>query len=196
MTPTTASVTPSVPAAPPPAVVRDDDPLFEIIDGKQVELPPMSVRSALVAFELARKLGNFAEERALGRAVVEALFHLPLSGKDRSRRPDAAFVSYQRWAKDRGIPPDEDTAWEVAPDLAVEVVSPSDRVEELMTKVVEYFECGVRLVWVLYPRQRFVHVYEFLTRIRGLTVEDELDGGDVLPGFRLSLDLLMPVQGG
>jgi Uma2 family endonuclease len=172
-------------------VPLSEEALYEIIDGQRVELPPMSVRSSLIAFELARKIANFAEERDLGRAVVEALFHLPLA-RDRSRRPDAAFVSYQRWAKGRAIPPDEDAAWEVVPELAVEVVSPSDRAEELMTKVTEYFEAGVSQVWVLYPRQQFVVVFESLTRIRGLTGAEELDGGEVLPGFRLALATLFP----
>ena len=88
--------------------------------------------------------------------------------------------------------PSSDNAWDVAPDLAVEVVSPTDLAEELMDKVAEYFQAGVRLVWVVYPRLRLIHVYESLTQVRGLTAADELDGGAVLPGFRTPVAALFP----
>ena len=81
-------------------------------------------------------------------------------------------------------------AWDVVPDLAVEVVSPSDIAQNLLGKVKEYFQAGVRLVWVVYPIQRCIHVYEAWNRIRVVTETDELDGGEVLPGFRRSLDRL------
>jgi Uma2 family endonuclease len=82
--------------------------------------------------------------------------------------------------------------WDVVPDLAVEVISPSDLVYDLIQKIAEYFEAGVRLVWVVYPPQRLVYVYESLTRARILTVADELEGGAVLPGFRLPVANLFP----
>ncbi len=76
------------------------------------------------------------------------------------------------------------------PDLAVEVVSPTDTAGKLLGKVREYFQAGVRLVWIVYPVQRCIHVYEAWNRIRVVTETDELDGGEVLPGFRRSLDRL------
>ena len=90
--------------------------------------------------------------------------------------------------------PTED-AWEVVPDLAVEVVGPTDVAEDLLGKVKEYFQAGVRLVWVVYPIQRCIHVYGAWNRIRVVTEADDLDGGAVLPGFRRSLDRLFgPVE--
>jgi Uma2 family endonuclease len=177
-----------VPMAAPAA--PSDDILFEIIDGKIMELPPMSAYAVRIASSLARKLGNFAEANNLGEAVHEVLFRLPLE-RDRNRRPDAAFVSYQRWPKDRPMPIGGN-AWDVAPDLAVEVISPTDLAEELFDKTAEYFQAGVRLVWHVYPRLRFVQVYESLTFARGLTAADELDGGAVLPGFRIPVAALFP----
>ncbi len=100
-------------------------------------------------------------------------------------------MSLERWPKDRPIP-GEGNAWDVVPDLAVEVVSPNDNAEELLIKADEYFRAGVRMVWIVYPRQRLVFVYESLTQVRGLTRADVLDGGAVLPGFRLPLQELFP----
>ena len=175
--------------ATPPAV-RDDEPLYEIVDGKRVEMPPMSAYSVLVANELTWRLASHGHERNLGRAVMEQLFRLALD-RDRNRRPDVAFVSLARWPKDRPVPY-RDNAWDVVPDLAVEVVSPTDFVEELLEKTTEYFRAGVRQVWLVYPLVRLVYVYESLTQVRGLTATDELDGGSVLPGFHIPLAAIFP----
>ncbi len=172
----------------PASQVNGDEALYEIINGQRVELPPMSVYATRLASRLVTKLNEFAGARALGEAVGETLFRLPLPD-DRNRRPDVALVSYERWPKDRLVSED-DNAWDVVPDLAVEVISPTDRAEDLLEKVDEYFRAGVRLVWVIYPRRRLVHVYESLTQIHGRTRTDELDGGAVLPGFRLPLATL------
>ena len=85
-----------------------------------------------------------------------------------------------------------DEAWDVVPDLAFEVVSPTDYAEDLLVKVDEYFRAGVRLVWVVYPSLRLIHVYESMTRIRVLTAADKLDGGNVLSGFRVAVAALFP----
>jgi Uma2 family endonuclease len=177
----------SEPVSPPLPLAKDDDALYEIIDGQRVELPPMSAYSAVLASWLVARLDVFADGDNLGRAVCEVLFHLPLNG-DRNRRPDGAFVSFQRWPRNRRIPPQH--AWDVVPNLAIEVVSPTEFAEELLLKIDEYFRAGVQLVWVVYPQQALVYVYESMTRIRGLTRTDELDGGSVIPGFRLPLATL------
>jgi Uma2 family endonuclease len=83
-----------------------------------------------------------------------------------------------------------DEAWDVVPDLAVEVVSPRDVLEDLLDRVFEYFQAGVRLVWVLSPKPRFAHVYESPVRVSLITESDALEGGNVLPGFRLPLHRL------
>src|SRR5262245_19019772 len=99
---------------------RDDEPLFEIIDGERVEIPPMSALACLLANYLARALNSHASDH-LGQAVVEVLFHLALP-VDRNRRPDVAFVSYEKWPKDRVVDPDVN-AWDVVPNMAVEAIS-------------------------------------------------------------------------
>ena len=130
-----------------------------------------------------------------GQVVVETLFRIPLS-KDasRKRRPDLAFVSAVRWPIDRPASLRED-AWDIVPDVAVEVVCPADVAEDLLGKVKEYFQAGVRLVRVVHPIQRCIHVYGASYRIRVITEADEFGGGEGLPGFRRTLDRLFgPVE--
>jgi Uma2 family endonuclease len=175
------TVAPSVPEA---------DVLYEIIDGQIVEIPPRSAYAAIIGSLLVSYLNNFARAHHLGVAVSEVLFHLDLP-VDRNRRPDGAFVSFKRWPRNQPLP-EKENAWNVVPDLAIEVISPSDFADELLEKVVEYFQAGVQLVWLVYPRQRTVHVYESFTQIRALTRTDELEGSTVLPDFRLPLTELFP----
>ena len=164
--------------------------LYEIIDGQCVELPPMSAYATIVSSRLVKKLGAFADANDLAEVVGETLFRLPLTG-NRNRRPDVAVVTYARWPKNRPIPL-ADNAWDIVPDMAVEVVSPHDLADEIVQKLLEYFQAGVRLVWVVYPQQRVVYVYESFTQGYARTQTDEIDGGSVLPGLRLSLADLFP----
>jgi Uma2 family endonuclease len=103
--------------------------------------------------------------------------------KNLQRRPDLAFVSHARWPIHRRLPDIE--AWDMVPDLVVEVVSPSDRAGQVQAKTHEYFKAGVTRVWVVYPRQHEVYVYASPTQIQVLQLGEELDGGDLIPGFRL-----------
>jgi Uma2 family endonuclease len=168
----------------------DDDFLFEVIDGQRVELPPMSAFAAIIASRLLGALHYFLLSHPLGEAVMETLFQLALP-IDRNRRPDVAFVSFQRWPRSQRQSP-EANAWKVVPNLAVEVVSPHDYLEDVLDKIVEYFEAGVEQVWLVHPRHQLIYVYESWSKVKILTVADELDGGPVLPGFRLPLKTLFP----
>jgi Uma2 family endonuclease len=180
-------------SAPAPDVA--DDPLgnrehYEIIDGVKVEMPPMSVDSQFLASRVIFHLSTFGIAHDLGEGCGEVMFDFP-PPINRSRRPDAAFIPYSRWRKNSQIP--STRGWDVLPDLCVEVVSPTDFADELMDKIGEYFAAGVRLVWVFFPRHETVYVYEGPKVVRVLTRDDELDGGIVLPGFRLKLaDVLLP----
>lgn len=178
---------------PLPKLVRDefDHEHYEIIDGVKVELPPMSVDSQVLGSRLARHLSNFGIDKNIGEAYVEVLFKLPLK-KDRNRRPDVAFVSYARWPKYQPMP--DTNAWDVLPEVCVEVVSPNDMADEVEAKIEEYFQAGVSLVWVVYPRQERFYVYESASRVRRLTRDDTLDGGAVIPGFALPLSELFLQQ--
>src|SRR5262245_333643 len=96
-------------------------------------------------------MGTFADTHGLGETVVETLLELNLPDQ-RNRRPDVAFFTRDRWPTPFTLSR-EDNAWELVPDLAVKVISPTDAAESLLEKVQEYFKAGVRLMWVVYPRQ-------------------------------------------
>jgi len=174
-------------SSPGTVLEQNDDLLYEVVDGKVVELPPMGAYEAWLATELARHLGTFARQHQLGRVVQEVLFDLGPTVQ-RKRRPDVAFVSYEHWLRQRRVPRTE--AWEVVPNLAVEVVSPSNRGDDIVDKVSEYFGVGVECVWVVFPSQEQVYIYESPSRVRILTRVDELHGEPVLPHFRLPLTVL------
>lgn len=173
---------------PPVQTGTDDEALFEVIDGVRVELP-MSLENVYLANELSQVVAAFAKPRNLGRSLVEALFELPLPDRSRMRRPDMAFVSFERWPRTQPLPT-QGNSWPVAPDLAVEFVSPSEAGDEIIENLRDYLDAGVRCVWVIYTHHRYVLEFESLTRVRGLTEADELDGKDFLPGFRVSVSSL------
>ncbi len=150
----------------------------------------MSILASRVSSNLLGHLRYYLHDNPVGEALMETLFRLPLP-VDRNRRPDVAFVSEQTIA---AAPPQlgSEDAWAVLPELMVEVVSPNDLAEEVMERVGEYFAAGTRLMWVVYPTQRLVYVYESPHQIRVLSDAGELDGGAVLPQFRVPVASLFP----
>jgi Uma2 family endonuclease len=168
----------------------NDKPLFEIIDGQQVELPPMSILASRVSTNLTIQLGHHLLGNPIGEALMETLIRLPLP-VDRNRRPDVAFVSAQTLAQ-APSQPGSDNAWAILPELMVEIVCPNDIAEEIIERLIEYFEAGTKLVWIVYPTQRLLHFYESPRKVRILGEADELDGGVVLPSFRIPLASLFP----
>jgi len=157
------------------------DCLCELVDGVLVE-KTVGTYESFLAGELFRRLANFVADRKLGVA-------LPADGMMRLspglvRIPDASFVGWDRFP---GRRLSRDPIWGPAPDLAVEVVSRSNTTQEMERKLDEYFGVGVRLVWYVYPESRTIEVYAARDRRTVLGEEDVLDGGDVLPGFELSL---------
>jgi Uma2 family endonuclease len=158
--------------------------LYEVVGGKIVEKPPMGAYEAEIASILVYLMEHFVRANRLGRVVTEMLFRIDAERK-LDRRPDVAFVSHQRWAIGRRAP--RTAAWDVVPDLAVEVLSPGNRSVDDIAKVDDYFRAGVRAVWVIYPTLGKVYVYESPTRINVLTRGASLDGGEVLPGFTVPL---------
>ena len=168
----------------------DDTNHYEIIDGKRVQLPPRSVFAGLVTSRLLIDISVLGLAHNVGEPVANCLMRLPhATDPDRCRRPDISFISFGRWPADRPLSRTAD-AWDVVPDLAVQVISPDDLAEELVTKIHEYFRAGVRLVWVVFPTFREVYVYHAANQVRVISENDILDVGTVLPGFQLRLDRL------
>jgi Uma2 family endonuclease len=174
----------------PVAPRLDDETHYEVFNGQRVATPRMGAYESCLANDLAYYIiEHFSRFGRPGRVVVEMLFRIDVA-TDLQRRPDVAYVSYERWPRRRRPAPKG--AWNVVPDLAVEVVSENNRANEIQDKIQDYFRGGVRLVWVVYPQQSQVFVYESPTRINVADQEDVLDGGEVLPGFRLPLEALFP----
>ena len=153
---------------------------YELVDG-EIRVSPGGARHSHVAVKLMARLWAFVQERRLGFVFGSDIgFRLP-GGNVRS--PDASFVSAGRFPNER-MPDDFP---DLAPDLAVEVVSPRDRPRYVLDKVGEYLEAGVRLVWVIDPRKAKAVVHRSVTDARELGPHDTLDGEDVLPGFSCRL---------
>ncbi len=171
--------------------LSEPDALYEVVNGRIVE-KAVGAYECWLAAVIFGALDPYLKANPLGRAVQEMIFDLR-PAVDRERRPDVAFVSFQRWARDRRIP--QTRSWAVTPDLAVEIISLSNTADEVADKLEEYFKVGVRLVWVVYPRQFKVYAYASPTEVRVLALRDELDGGDVLPGFQMALRTLFEQPG-
>ena len=107
---------------------------YEVVNGVLVEEPPLGVREVNIATILTTRLGYFVLTRKLGRMATEGLFVLQTDPQLR-RRPDVAFVSAERWPLSQPVP--ANAAWDVVPDLAIEVISPTDRAIEVLDKVAE-----------------------------------------------------------
>jgi Uma2 family endonuclease len=175
-----------------PAGAVKEEPLYEVVNGQKVELPPMSIYANRVAGKLFVRLDVHTEGNRLGMVVTEALFILdPVN--DIRRRPDVAFVSAEKWPIERPLPETGD--WEIIPDLAVEVISPNETFEDVLAKMREYFHFGVRQVWIVSPLHQVIYIYDSpTTSPRLLTAADELDGGALLPGLRLPVGSLFQQQ--
>lgn len=171
--------------------ILDGERRYEWIDGEPRELEPMSAFAVVLAVELCAVLRSFVLANRLGLVVTELLFVFQRDPK-RGRCPDVAFVSRERCRKSP-LPKEGD--WEVVPDLAVEVISPTNEATEIEQKLVEYFRVGVRQVWVLHPETRRLYVHESLQRVTVVNESDTIGGGEVLPGFSLKLaDLFATVE--
>ena len=154
---------------------------FELIDGELVEVN-MSTWSSFVAGGVYGRLRPFSDNHSLGWVFPEGTSyqcfpHVP----DRVRRADASFIRKERLSVAQATAEGHLT---IAPDLAVEVLSPNDLAYDVHAKVQDYLRARVRLVWVISPDVHFVDVYRLDGSGVILREEEELSGEDVLPGFR------------
>lgn len=160
--------------------VAAEDILHEVVDGEVVEIPPMGAYESFVCTILS---GHLLGQP--GRPTMETLFDFS-AVIGRKRRPDLAFVSFERWPRDKPMPRGE--SWDVVPDLAVEVISPTNPANLVVEKVSEYFECGVRKVWVVYTSQKQIYVYDSATSVEILHAGDVLSDDQLFPDFQLALE--------
>jgi len=147
-------------------------------DEGAAEVSRPKYRHGVVAANLMILVGGFVKAQKLGQVATESGF-IVARNPDTLRGPDFAFVPNER-ALAEG---DRDCYFPGAPDLAVEIVSPNDTLEEARALIDEYFAAGARMVWVIHPLFKAVEVHRPNGTVSVLRANDTLDGEDVLPGF-------------
>ena len=158
----------------------DDVPLTLQDEGVS-DMP--NLEHGAIGARLARYLDAYVDEHKLGR-VFTSQTTFTFVGTPPTRYPDLAFVKQAR------LPQRLRTVADFAPDLAVEVISENDAVNDVEEKVLQYHQSGVQLVWVIFPLRRRIYVRDSLTSVRVLLEKDELTGEPALPGLRLPVAAL------
>ncbi len=161
-------------------VLPDDGNSYELVKGELSMMTPAGFEHGRVASQINYLIIQHVRKNDLGVVLAAETGFTLARCPDTVRAPDVAFVR-----RDRIPPADEQHKFaELGPDLVVEVVSPNDRPAEIAEKVREYLEAGVRLIWIAHPGTRTVQEYRPSAERRDCTSSDELDGYDVLPGFK------------
>jgi Uma2 family endonuclease len=163
----------------------------ELIDGRVVE-KNLSNLAAYVGGRILVKLTLHVDAQKSGWLFGSEGGYRCFPDRPRTvRKPDVSFIRLGRLP---GEQPSSSHA-RITPDLAVEVVSPNDLYNEVDVKISEYLDAGVPMVWVVNPEARTAHVYRHDSAVRRLRENDEIDGGDVLPGFRCRIgDFFLPAS--
>jgi Uma2 family endonuclease len=154
----------------------NEDRLFELIDGELVEKMPSWIPSLLAGW-IQTYFNIYLLQNPIGAVTGE-------QGGFRLNRtnlliPDVGYISYERL----GAIPDREVL--TAPDIAVEVKSPTDRLKALQRKAQKYLDAGTKIVWLVIPKDKAVEIYEQGQPMQKLGVNDTLTCGDILPGFTL-----------
>jgi Uma2 family endonuclease len=154
------------------------DKILELVEGEIIEKMPTNPYCSALVLRLAMRIGNHVDLHDVGY-VTGADGGYDISDKD-SFAPDVAFISKARQPElpRRGYNP-------IPPDLAVEVKSPTDSKREMRKKAEKYIAFGTKLVWLVFPNEQVVEVYEGSEDVKTLGLDDTLNGGTVLPGFEL-----------
>ena len=150
---------------------------YEYFKGELVPMPSPTMEHGEITVNIATLLRQHIREHQLGLYATETTFPIGKSGS----KPDVAFLSKEH------VPENKRQASPVPPDLAVEIVSPSDTSYDVEEKALEYLEAGTRMVWVIHPVTRTVTIYRTPTDIKILTINDTLTGEDVVEGFQCTV---------
>ncbi len=166
----------------------DDAHRYDLWDGEVIEMAPAGEAHGAIAAKLAWRLGNHIYPHGLGRTYAAETGFVLDEVRHRVLGPDVAFVSQERTTQ-----PPQPGFFRGAPDLAVEVRSPSQSAREMDTKANGYLAAGTRLVWIVDPARRAATVYRPDQLPQVLGPEEQLDGYDVLPGFRVAVAAIFDV---
>ena len=161
---------------------------WELVKGVPVEMPPSSKINTIIAGLIIHFLNLYVVEHGLGY----------VSGSDGGyqldnntvRQPDAGFIAKNRVESLEGV------TFSVAPDLAVEVISPSETPSAIRNKIDAYLTAGTKQVWAVYPKDKVIDVWQLAEdgskNVRTVDVNGILNGGDTLPGFTLEAKRIFP----
>jgi Uma2 family endonuclease len=163
--------------------IPDDGFRYELVKGELRKMSPAGHKHGRLAMRIATPLDTHVTSNKLGTVYAAETGFFISRDPDTVRAPDVAFVSQKRLDEVGDV----EGYWPGAPDLAVEVISPSDTYAEVEEKVLEWLEAGTRMVVVVNPRKNAVTVYRSLTEIVVLTEEDQLDGGDIVAGWTIAV---------
>ena len=164
----------------------DDGFRYELINGELEKLPPPGPPHGRIALRLSVPLTQFIWDHGLGEAFATDTGFKLTSNPDTVLAPDYAFVTNERFAEGR----DTEGYWPGPPNLAVEVLSPSDRPGKVKQRISRWFSFGAKQLWIVDPKRRTVTVYRSPSDTTTFSGSDSLEAPDLLPGFRISLDWL------
>ncbi|HZS89861.1 MAG TPA: Uma2 family endonuclease [Chloroflexota bacterium] len=170
-------------------LLPDDGWQYELVEGRVVRMPPPGPDHGHIAWLIAQPLGTYIEAHGLGEIYVgETGWDLTRSGEptDTVLASDVAVVRSQRLPLP---PPRRGTTYRpIAPDLVVEIASPTQYRPDLADKAQRWLDRGVRQVWVIWPERHEIDIWTpGATGPHTLQGDDTLDGGDIVPGFSLAL---------
>jgi Uma2 family endonuclease len=160
----------------------DDGNMYEYVDGELIVVANSGLEHGYLALMLGYFLTGFVRTHQLGITCDSSTAFKMKTGNKRS--PDLAFIDRSRLQGLKRLPKG---FFEGAPDLAIEIISPNNTFEEIHSKLVEYFDNGTRLAWVILPDEECVFVYHKPKPSKLVQLEDSLDGEDVIPNFNLPL---------
>ncbi len=157
---------------------ENQDRIFELIDGEIVEKMP-SFTPSRIAGRISHRFNAYLDDHDIGYVTGEAGGYIMPDGG--VFNPDVGFILKAR------LPEEPAREAPVPPDLAVEVKSPSDRKRAMRHKAERYLEAGTRMVWLIFPEEQIVEVYVPDDDVKVVGLDGVLDGGEVLPGFSLTV---------
>jgi Uma2 family endonuclease len=165
---------------------RGNDCRLELIRGEVKRMSPTGITHGIFCNEVGAEIRDFVNAKDLGVVCGAETGFMVERDPDTVIAADVAFISHERLARVEN----PDKFGPFAPDIAVEVMSPGNTTREMEEKVALYIAAGARAVWVFNPKKRTVAVYGSPSDVRVLGEADTLEGGEVLPGFKLELSKL------
>jgi len=170
-------------------LLEGGEELYELVDGQLLE-KNMSAEAGEISIVLASEIRAFLKQHAIARITAEATFQCFPTDPYRVRRPDLAVVLTRHFDPDNWV----EGHLRIPPDIAIEILSPNDRVRDLDEKLDDYRSAGVSLVWIVKPERRSVVVYRADGSQQPLMEHDTLTGEPVLPGFSVVVASLFPAK--